>query len=299
MPQEPRQATAATQPYPRGDAFVPQSIAVAPEGFTLVNGGKIFTPFWTDAEVPIKPVVRRRRELAAELVRSGERLSLRLRAGSRRRLPSRRALRATPAGRRTLRRRHFRRVGPAELRRVRGARHAHEHARLAAAVGRRLLQRLDDDGGRAHVRRPQRRPADGARFAHRRAALGIPNGRRHERARQRVRALRQAVRRRLLGRQFVRRLAEGRQRLVVRLGRHAAARAAARRRDAVHARSRRHGRSRRRQSRLRHGVRVLPRRARRRRPRRRQGARGRASTPTSSCKPSAKAARTCRRSARR
>jgi quinohemoprotein ethanol dehydrogenase len=55
VPQEPRQATAATQPYPRGDAFVPHEIAVAPEGFKLVNGGKIFTPFWTDAEVPIKP----------------------------------------------------------------------------------------------------------------------------------------------------------------------------------------------------------------------------------------------------
>ena len=55
VPQEPRQATAATQPYPRGDAFVPQSIAVAPEGFALVNDGKIFTPFWTDREVPVKP----------------------------------------------------------------------------------------------------------------------------------------------------------------------------------------------------------------------------------------------------
>jgi alcohol dehydrogenase (cytochrome c) len=48
VPQEPRQATSATQPYPVGDAFVPQSMELAPEGFTLVNGGKIFTPFWTD-----------------------------------------------------------------------------------------------------------------------------------------------------------------------------------------------------------------------------------------------------------
>ena len=55
VPQEPRQATAATQPYPRGDSFVPQSIAIAPEGLTLVNGGKIFTPFWTEQPVPIKP----------------------------------------------------------------------------------------------------------------------------------------------------------------------------------------------------------------------------------------------------
>jgi alcohol dehydrogenase (cytochrome c) len=55
VPQEPRQATAATQPFPRGDAFVPQSIAIAPEGLALVNGGRIFTPFWTERPVPVKP----------------------------------------------------------------------------------------------------------------------------------------------------------------------------------------------------------------------------------------------------
>jgi quinohemoprotein ethanol dehydrogenase len=48
VPQEPRQATAATQPYPRGDSFVPQQLDIAPEGYPLVNGGKIFTPYWTD-----------------------------------------------------------------------------------------------------------------------------------------------------------------------------------------------------------------------------------------------------------
>ncbi|HXS78989.1 MAG TPA: PQQ-binding-like beta-propeller repeat protein [Gammaproteobacteria bacterium] len=48
VPQEPRQATAATQPYPRGDSFVPQHLDIAPEGYPLVNGGKIFTPYWTD-----------------------------------------------------------------------------------------------------------------------------------------------------------------------------------------------------------------------------------------------------------
>ena len=45
VPQEPRQATAATQPFPRGDAVLPQFIQVAPEGFALVNDGRIFTPF--------------------------------------------------------------------------------------------------------------------------------------------------------------------------------------------------------------------------------------------------------------
>src|SRR5215467_12531616 len=46
VPQEPRQATAATQPFPRGDAIVPQSIDIAPEGYQLVNDGRIFTPFF-------------------------------------------------------------------------------------------------------------------------------------------------------------------------------------------------------------------------------------------------------------
>jgi alcohol dehydrogenase (cytochrome c) len=53
VPQEPRQRTAATQPYPIGDPLFPQSVDIAPEGFELVNGGRIFTPFWD------KPVVYR------------------------------------------------------------------------------------------------------------------------------------------------------------------------------------------------------------------------------------------------
>ena len=43
--QEPRQSTSPTQPVPVGDALVAQSIAVAPEEHTLVNQGRIFTPF--------------------------------------------------------------------------------------------------------------------------------------------------------------------------------------------------------------------------------------------------------------
>jgi quinohemoprotein ethanol dehydrogenase len=52
--QEPRQATSATQPYPIGDAVVPQSIDIASEDVPLVNGGRIFTPFWTET-VAAKP----------------------------------------------------------------------------------------------------------------------------------------------------------------------------------------------------------------------------------------------------
>jgi quinohemoprotein ethanol dehydrogenase len=54
VPQEPRQATAATQPYPIGDAIVPQEIDIAPQDLPVVNGGRIFTPFWTQT-VAMKP----------------------------------------------------------------------------------------------------------------------------------------------------------------------------------------------------------------------------------------------------
>ncbi len=54
VPQEPRQHTAATQPFPIGDAITPQQIDVAPEGFKLVNGGRIFTPYW-DEPIVAKP----------------------------------------------------------------------------------------------------------------------------------------------------------------------------------------------------------------------------------------------------
>src|SRR5262249_33657677 len=54
VPQEPRQRTAATQPYPVGDPVVPHEIDIVPEGFELVNGGRIFTPFW-DKPVIAKP----------------------------------------------------------------------------------------------------------------------------------------------------------------------------------------------------------------------------------------------------
>ncbi len=60
MPQEPRQKTAATQPYPIGDSIVPQEINIIPEGANvdengqILNHGRIFTPFWTD-QIMVKP----------------------------------------------------------------------------------------------------------------------------------------------------------------------------------------------------------------------------------------------------
>jgi alcohol dehydrogenase (cytochrome c) len=55
VPQEPRQATAATQPYPLGDPVVPHEVDITPEGFKLINNGRIFTPFW-DTPVIVKPL---------------------------------------------------------------------------------------------------------------------------------------------------------------------------------------------------------------------------------------------------
>jgi quinohemoprotein ethanol dehydrogenase len=57
VPQDSRQKTAATQPFPEGDSFVPQSLRIPPEGYRLINQGKIFTPFWTEEPVIIAPGV--------------------------------------------------------------------------------------------------------------------------------------------------------------------------------------------------------------------------------------------------
>ena len=56
VPQEAAQATAATQPYPIGDAYVPQSVDIPPEGYALVNGGRIFTPY-ADVATVMKPAL--------------------------------------------------------------------------------------------------------------------------------------------------------------------------------------------------------------------------------------------------
>jgi alcohol dehydrogenase (cytochrome c) len=55
VPQEPEQLTSATQPYPIGDSFVPQSIDIPYEGTNVVNDGKIFTPFGIDKPVLVQP----------------------------------------------------------------------------------------------------------------------------------------------------------------------------------------------------------------------------------------------------
>ncbi len=53
--QEPAQKTAATQPVPRGDSFVPHFVDIPPENTPLVNGGKLFTPFTYAKPALIQP----------------------------------------------------------------------------------------------------------------------------------------------------------------------------------------------------------------------------------------------------
>jgi mono/diheme cytochrome c family protein len=55
VPQESKQATAKTQPFPRGDALVPQVIEGAPEGYRIVNDGRIFTPFLGSTPTIMRP----------------------------------------------------------------------------------------------------------------------------------------------------------------------------------------------------------------------------------------------------
>jgi quinohemoprotein ethanol dehydrogenase len=54
VPQEERQQTAATQPFPVGDPVVAHEIDIAPAGFRLINNGGIFTPYW-DKAIVAKP----------------------------------------------------------------------------------------------------------------------------------------------------------------------------------------------------------------------------------------------------
>ncbi|MBT5030659.1 MAG: PQQ-binding-like beta-propeller repeat protein [Proteobacteria bacterium] len=49
VPQESRQLTALTQPIPVGDALAPQEVSIPPQGFQLVNNGRVYTPFWTES----------------------------------------------------------------------------------------------------------------------------------------------------------------------------------------------------------------------------------------------------------
>ena len=222
VPQEPRQKTAATQPFPRGEAIVPQLIEIAPEGHALVNDGRIFTPFvgkdptivapgiWGGASWPpssYDPVQQRMFVCASSVINgyTGGGDSKFVTPDRRCRLP--------------------RRCDDVHARRAdrhhRGARCDDEQAGVAISVAGAVLQRHARDRRRAAFRRSQRRPADGARLSERQAALGVPDRRRHARARQHVRAQRQAIPARVFCRQRADRIRTRRQCVAVRTRRNA------------------------------------------------------------------------------
>ena len=228
VPQEPRQGTAATQPYPRGDAFIPQQIDIAPEGTTLVNGGKIFTPFWT-TPVLMKPGPPGGVNWPPSSYDAHERLSVRLRRRSHLVVSIAGGHGRAARRRRGLHRRRHRRLPHDVARRVRGRRRAHERARLAAALvrarataarSRRRAGSCSSAAATAASRRSTR--ATGMKLWEFQTGAGMNS------PATVVRAQRQAVRRRLLRRQPVRGLRARRQPLAVRLGRRARAGAAGR-----------------------------------------------------------------------
>ncbi len=149
VPQEPRQATAATQPFPRGDAVVPQVVEIAPEGFELRNSGRIFTPFVGDNPTIVKPGIwggaswppsaydptSQRLFVCASSVAGAVR---------RRRRPE---LRRAGAGRTLPRRRHGAAARVPRNGNPRRARHDEQQARVALSLARPVLQRLLATGG--------------------------------------------------------------------------------------------------------------------------------------------------------
>ncbi len=226
VPQEPRQKTAATQPFPRGDAVVPQLIELPPEGMKLVNDGRIFTPFagnnptimlpgiWGGANWPpsaYDPVTSapvRLRVVCGQRLHGGRR--------SQSRASRQRAGCAVHRRRRDLRAR-------SPQRHHRRARRDDEQAGVAVSVDRPVLQRRAGDRRRPAVRRPRRRAAHRARLNEWQAALGVPDRRRDARASEHLRPQRQAVRDRVLGRERAAWIRARRQRLAVRSRGNAAA----------------------------------------------------------------------------
>jgi PQQ-dependent dehydrogenase (methanol/ethanol family) len=127
VPQDARQQTAATQPFPLGDPVVPHEIDIPPAGFRLVNDGKIFTPYW-DTMIVAKPAPLGGTNWPPSSVdpRQGYMFV------------------CSNDG-----------MGRADDRHFRGCRSAHQQDRLAPALEGHLLQRFHRDGGGSGVHGPQ------------------------------------------------------------------------------------------------------------------------------------------------
>ena len=172
VPQEPRQATSATQPYPIGDPIVPHEIDIVPEGFELVNGGRIFTPFW-DKPVIVKPQATGGANWPpSSYDPTTHTLYVCAHDGISAFSSDGQIDFMEPDAWNALRERHVRPRRRARARDLRGRRRHDEPIGVATAVVRDVLQRLDRDGGRPHLRRAQRSTLHGARQSQRRSTVG-------------------------------------------------------------------------------------------------------------------------------
>ncbi len=230
VPQAPSQKTAPTQPYPRGDATVVQSVQpdafrsfakTLPKGTELTNGGRIFTPYTPGGTSVSTPSSLGGTNWLPMSYNRKTKLPLRLRHSSRRS--------SSKAGRR-------RSTSPARVlagsaiapqatpfRHLHGDRRRDQPDRLAEAVQRLVLQRVDDHGRQSRLRRPQRRPPPGLQRHERQPPLELPDRGRREQHRQRLLAGRQAGRRVLRSRQRARRKRTRRRSLALRARREARA----------------------------------------------------------------------------
>ena len=193
VPQEPRQATAATQPFPIGDSVVPLEVDIQPEGFKLINNGRIFTPFW-DEPVLVKPLgtgganwppssYDPETQLFYVCANDGAAAYSTTEGGAEWLMP-------TPGARYfggTYTRSGVPRRGIFAAVDVKTNR-----SRVASTVGRHVLRGLGRHARRLGVHRPQRWPPDGTRQSERRSALGVRGGRRHSRGSQHLRARRRS-----------------------------------------------------------------------------------------------------------
>src|SRR5712691_12942662 len=159
--QDPRQLTSPTQPFPRGDAFVPHEIDIAPEDFPLVNQGPYFHTL-LDRGSGRQAVPTRRGQLASQFLRSRQQLLLCVRQRQPQHLQRRRRESGNATRRRALPGRRVWRLAHSGHWHIRRAGYEDQPSGMAAGVEGFLLQRLDDYCRRLGFRRPERRASHGS-----------------------------------------------------------------------------------------------------------------------------------------
>ena len=174
MPQEPRQATAATQPYPDRRPVVPHEIDIVPEGLhARERRPRSSRRFGTS------PCSRSRRPRAAPIGRraptipESHLLYVCAHDGISAYSSNGETDFMTPQPGHRYSNGHVRTLRASACAASSRPSTDDQPARVAPAMGRDVLQRLDRDGRRARVRRPQRQPVHGARQGQRQPAVGV------------------------------------------------------------------------------------------------------------------------------